>query len=193
MSFTDRLWNTIFNPDLAMRQLTAEKPLGQSLVLYIAVLTFIMIINQGVVALRPIEEALSLPAQYIWLLVCTGIILSLLGLFLGAGFLSLLSEIIYSRGNNMGLLVGLCFAVLPGLFGAVLQYVSMIIGLNWLGGTFSFISIIWVIVLQIIAVRAAFDLSTGQALIIYFSPFFILALTAIIFTGFILVSSLSLL
>lgn len=193
MSLTDYLWGTIFNPDTTMRQLVAEKPLGQGLTLYIAVLTIIMIINQGVDALRPIEEALSLPAQFIWLLGGIGIIFSLLILFLSAGFLSLLSEITYRRGNSLGLLVGLCFAILPGVFGPLLQYGLAIIGLNWLGVIFSTITMVWVVVLQIIAVRAAFNLSTGQALIIYFLPLLIFVITAIAVTSLILVSSLSIL
>lgn len=191
MSLTDRLWGTIFEPDAAMRQIVAEKPLGQGLVLYIAVFAMVMIINQGVEALRPIEEVLSLPAQFIWLLGGIGIIFSLLILFLGAGFLSLLSEIIYSRGNSTGLLVGLCFAALPGVFGPLLQYGCAIIGLSWLGVIFYIITMIWVVVLQILAVRAAFNLSTGQALIIYFLPLLIFITAAIAVTCLILVSSLS--
>lgn len=190
MSLIDRLWGTIFNPDTTLRQLVAEKPLGQGIILYITVLIIIMIINQGVDALRPIEEALNLPAQFIWLLGSIGIIFSLFILLLSAGFLSLLSEIIYKRGNSLGLLVGLCFAALPGVFGPLLQYGSALLGLNWLGVIFSIITLVWVVILQIIAIRAALSLNTGQAMVIYFLPLLIFAITAIAVTSLILVSSL---
>lgn len=193
MNLSDRLWNTIFHPDLAMRQLSAEKPWGQSLILYVVILTFMMIINQGSIDLRPIEEALRLPAQFVWLFGLAGIIFSLLILFLSAGFFSLLSEIIYKHGNSLGLLAALCFSLLPGLFGSVLQYGSTIIGLDWLGAMFSSLSMIWVMVLQVIAVRAALDLSTGQALVIYFAPLLMLVFAVILFITLIFVSALSLL
>ncbi len=193
MNLTDLLWNTMFHPHLAMQKLAAEKPWGTSLILYVAVLTCMMIINQGAFELRPIEEALRLPAQYFWLFGLAVILFSLMVLFLSAGFFSLFSEIAYKRGNSLGLLATLSFAVLPSLLGSVLLYATTILGLDWLGAIITSISMIWVLVLQVIAVRAALDLSTGQALVVYFSPIIILAFTMILFTALIFTSSLSLL
>ncbi|NLB52691.1 MAG: hypothetical protein GX808_07110 [Syntrophomonadaceae bacterium] len=182
MSLTDRLWGVIFNPVATMRQLTVQKPLGEGIFLYAAVLSIVMVINQGIDMLRPIEEVLSVPTNFIWLLLAMGIIFSLFLLLISAGFLSLISEIIYKRGNSLGLLVGFCFSILPGAFGPLLQYGSVLMGLSWLGVFFSIISMTWVVVLQIIAVKTALSLSTRQALFLYFSPLLLLAVIAITFT-----------
>lgn len=193
MNLTELLWNTIFHPHLAMQKLAAEKPWGLSLILYVAVLTCIMIINQGALALRPIEEALRLPAQYLWLFGLVVIVFSLMVLFLSAGFFSLFREIAYKRGNSLGLLSTLSFAVIPGLLGSVLQYATTILGLDWLGAIINSIIIFWVLVLQVIAVRASLDLSTGQALVVYFAPMLILAFIMTLFTVLIFTYSISLL
>ena len=172
-----------------MRQLAVEKPWGSSLILYLVAIVFIMIINQGILTLKPIGD---FPPQYTWLLGLTGIIFSLLILLVSAGFFSLFSEIIYKSGNSVGLLTALSFAILPGLLGAVLQYGSAIIGMEWLGAIISSISVIWVMILQVIAIKAALDLGTGQALLVYFAPVLVLTFAGILFIAFAMASSFAL-
>ena len=187
---TDHLWNTIFHPHLAMRQLADEKPWGSGLILYLGAVSFMMIINQGTLALKPIE---AFPWQHMWLLGLIGIIFSLLILLVSAGFFSLFSEIIYKRGNSLGLLTALSFAILPGLLGTVLNYGFVIMGMAWLGAIFSSLGVIWVLILQIMAIRAAMDLRTSQALLLYFTPLLIITFITVLFIAFALLSSLALL
>jgi len=181
MDLVDRIWGIFLKPAAALEHITAKKPVQEGLLLYTAVVTLTIIINQGIQMLEPIEEMLNIPASFLWLFLILGIIFSLLFLLATAGFLSLISEIVYKQGNSLGLLAGLCFAILPGALGALLQYGSLLLGIEWLGVLFSVITLIWVIVLQIMAVKTALGLSNGQALLIYFMPPLIIAVMIIAF------------
>lgn len=179
MDLTDRIWGVLFKPVPALQRITAERPVAQGLLIYIAVVALTIIINQGIQRFQPIEEMLNIPASFLWLFFILGIIFSLLFLLASAGFLSLVSEIIYKRGNSLGLLTGFCFAILPGALGALVQYGSLLLRIEWLGVLFSVIALLWAMVLQIIAVKTALNLSNGQALLIYFIPPLIIAVIII--------------
>ena len=122
-----------------------------------------MIVNRGIYVLEKVEEVLPIPSGFLWLGAFIGVIFPLIMLFILAGLYSLLGELIYKSGNATGLLAGLSFASLPGIFGPPLQYVALSLGLNSLSNLISFAITIWLLVLQVIAIREALRLSTNQA------------------------------
>lgn len=97
-----------------------------------------------------------------------------------AGFISLLAEWFCKRGNGLGLLIAFCFSLLPFVFGTPVHYALVLIGFPNLGAFFSLMAFIWVMVLQIIAIKAVLELETGPALSLYFSPVIFLLVVSVI-------------
>lgn len=188
MSFTDLIYGIIFSPAQTLRTISDNKPWAYGIVVFLVVMTFTMIVNRGIYVMEPVEQVLSIPSGFLWLGALIGIIFSLILLFIMAGLYSLLGEIIYQSGNGSGLLASLGFASLPGIFGPPLQYIAILADLNPLSMLISFAITIWLLVLQVIAIREALRLSTGQATFLFIIPLLI----TIIIVGGILVFALSL-
>jgi len=170
MSLIDTIYGILFDPVPTLRYLAREKPLLPGLLIYMAVFIFNLIINRGLTTLDSEIAGFIPDGNFIWAFAILGVILSFFILALTAGLLSLLSEIFYQRGNASGLLVCLCFAVIPGALGPPLQYGATLLGISWLGVTFSLLAVIWMLVLQVLSLREALELQTGQAILLFIMP-----------------------
>lgn len=185
MSFTDIIYGLIFSPSQTLRSISDNKPWAYGIVVFLVVMTFNMIVSRGIYAMEPVEEVLPIPSGFLWLGALVGIIFSLIMLFIMAGLYSLLGEIIYQSGNGSGLLASLSFASLPGIFGPPLQYVAILLGLSPLSMLISFGITVWLLVLQVIALREALQLSTSQATFLFIIP---LLITIILIGGILLLA-----
>ena len=194
MSLIDIIYGIFFEPVPTLQYLAREKPLLPGLLVYLVVFVFNLIINRGLTTLDS-EIAGFIPnANLMWVIAGLGVILSFFMLAITAGLFSLLSEIFYQRGNASGLLVCLSFAVIPGVLGPPLQYGATLLGISWLGVICSLLAVIWVLVLQVLSLREALELQTGQAILLFILPglfivflclgfIFVLASTVPQFTG----------
>lgn len=184
MSLIDIIYGIFFDPVPTLQYLAREKPLLPGLLVYLVVFIFNIVINQGRTTLDSEIAGFIPDGNFIWAFAALGVILSFFILALTAGLLSLLSEIFYQRGNASGLLVCLSFAVIPGVLGPPLQYGATLLGVSWLGVILSLLAIIWVIVLQVLSLREALEIQTGQAILLFILPgLFIIFLSL----GFILI------
>lgn len=183
MSLIDIIYGIFFDPVPTLRYLAREKPLLSGLLVYLVVFVFNLIINRGLTTLDSEIAGFIPDGNFIWIFAGLGVILSFFILALIAGLLSLLSEIFYQRGNASGLLVCLSFAVIPGVLGPPLQYGATLLGVSWLGIIFSLMAVIWVLVLQVLSLREALELQTGQAILLFILPglFIVLLLLGLIF------------
>ncbi len=194
MSLIDIIYGIFFEPVPTLQYLAREKPLLPGLLVYLVVFVFNLIINRGLTTLDS-EIASFIPnANLMWVIAGLGVVLSFFMLAITAGLFSLLSEIFYQRGNASGLLVCLSFAVIPGVLGPPLQYGATLLGISWLGVICSLLAVIWVLVLQVLSLREALELQTGQAILLFILPglfivflclgfIFVLASTVPQFTG----------
>ncbi|SHH07060.1 Yip1 domain-containing protein [Thermosyntropha lipolytica DSM 11003] len=186
MSFTEIVYGVLFQPVNTFRYLKEARPLGLSLLIWAAVIILSVVIGQGEAYVNNEIKSLGLPLQVAGMLNWVVGLFSFIMLFVMAGIYSLLADIIYGRNNAKGLLVCLALASLPGVLGSALSYVLALAGIKWLGMLFSLAAGMWVIVLQILALREALELTTSGALLIYFIPFivlFIFALLLIVLIG----------
>jgi len=78
--------------------------------------------------------------------------------------------LLFNKTNASGLLVCFSFAALPGILGPALYYSASIIGLPWLGITCSIVVGVWLLVLQILSLTEALDISVGQAIALFILP-----------------------
>ncbi|HBQ27272.1 MAG TPA: hypothetical protein DD791_12825 [Syntrophomonas sp.] len=183
MSLIDIIYGIFFDPVPTLKYLAREKPLVLGLLVYLVAFVFNLIINHGLTTLDSEIAGFIPDGNLIWVFAGMGIILSFFILALTAGLFSLLSEIFYQRGNASGLLVCLSFSVIPGVLGPPLQYGATLLGVSWLGVIFSLLAVIWVVVLQVLSLREALELQTGQAILLFILPglFIVLLLLGFIF------------
>lgn len=170
MNFTEIIYGILFEPVATLRYLAENKPLAQGLIVFLSVLIFNIIMGQGNAALGEEMQALALPFQLGWFINIVAGMLSFIMLFVIAAVFSLLGEIIYGKSNAVGLLVCFAFVSIPGVLGPALQYVSSLAGIEWLAVILSLTVGIWVLVLQVLALREALGINTGQAIIIFLLP-----------------------
>lgn len=170
MTLIEVIYGILFQPASTFGYLSREKPLKQGLIIFLIVALFNVLISQGIEAWGINNAIYSLPANFIWFAGLIGIIASIIMLFFMAGFWSLISEIIYGQANAKGLLVSLSFAYLPGVLGPPLQYAAMLIGIKTAAMFLPFLTWLWVLVLQVMALREALSLRNSQAILLFAIP-----------------------
>jgi len=125
------------------------------------------------------EETMLSPAASMTLSVVVGFI----GWVVTAGILHLVAKILGGKGVFTEMLVLMGFALLPNIFQAPIGLVVILSG----GLTGAFLSMvlggilaIWILILDIIAIREAHKFSTGRAIATLILPFAILIVLAFI-------------
>lgn len=188
MTILDILYGLIFQPQGTMRELARTRPLMPAFLIFLGVYGANLLLQE---ASRSVTQAGlgMLPAYLTWLLGSLGALASIVIWFVSAGIFSLLAELIYGYGNGKGVLACLGFAAFPGIFGPALYYASALLNMETLGLLLYALTMLWVIGLQLVAVREAFTLSTGQAVLIYFLP---VALTLVIMILLLIIGGMAL-
>lgn len=170
MTISESIYGIIFEPSATLRVLVQEKPYTRSLLLYTGVMLLGMLFQQAANVAGSEELFNRIPADALWIINAAGVIMSVVILFVSSGLLSLVSEMIYKKLNAGGILVAFCYASLPGVFGPTIQYAASLAGLEWLGILVAVLSVVWVLILQIIGLREALQVSTAQAILILVMP-----------------------
>lgn len=175
MTILDVLYGLIFQPQGTMRELARTRPLLTGLMVFLGVYLVNYLFQGASGQISPSAFGLTLLPRPFWLLGGLGAIMAVLMWFVSAGLFSLLGEVLYGYGNGKAVLTCLSFAVFPGVLGPALHYAAVMISLETIGALLYLLSMLWVMVLQVLAVREALTLTTGQAVLVYILP-----LTAII-------------
>lgn len=169
MTILDILYGLIFQPQATMRELARTRPLLSAFLVFLGVYGANLLLQQASRSINQFDLVM-LPISMTWLLGSLGALASIVVWFVSAGLFSLLGEIIYGYSNGRGILACLGFAAFPGIFGPALYYVSALLHLEPLGILLYALTMLWVVGLQVVAVREALTLTTGQAVLIYFLP-----------------------
>lgn len=168
MTLGEILYGVLFEPVDTFRYLGQEKPLARGLLIFILVYGLNFVVNQGIEAVSP--QGGLWKGELLWVYGILGGAIILFGLFLSAGILSLLGELCYGNGNGKGIMASIAFATFPGALGPPLHYLTILLNISWLGVLFSLLTTVWVMALQVVAVRESLRLNTGQAAFIYLLP-----------------------
>lgn len=185
MSLTEVIYGILFQPVNTFRYLKEAKPLGLSLVIFALVMVLGLIIGQGEASLNAEMTDLGLPASITWMINIIAAVFAFVMLFVMAGFYGLIAEIVYDKNNAKGLLVCMALSFLPALLGSAFSYVFVLASIKWLGTLFSLAAGIWVIVLQVLALREALELTTSGAIIVYLIPLLLMILLLVLLAGII--------
>jgi len=171
VTFTEIIYGIIFQPAPTLKYLSGNKPLILGLAAFSVAAVWNMIISLGMDNARGFSAAL--PEGYIGVYLFIGLLISLSVLGVSAAVYSLLGEIIYKQANGRGILTCLAFAFVPGVLGPPLQYATTLLNFSYLNFNISIFTFIWVVVLQIIGIREALVIQTGQALLVFVLPWLI--------------------
>ncbi|HEY3375762.1 MAG TPA: Yip1 family protein [Candidatus Aquicultor sp.] len=109
------------------------------------------------------------------------------------GFYHVIASMLKGKGDVLGLLAAIGFASIPQVFFVPFSLLDLI-GSTIIGVITSLIQLalaIWVIVLNIIAIRETYRFSTGRAAITFLAPVIILIIVAIILVVFIVAAVMS--
>ncbi|MGI6433899.1 MAG: YIP1 family protein [Syntrophomonadaceae bacterium] len=170
MTILDVLYGLIFQPQGTMCELARTRPLRTGLLVFLGVCMVNYLFQGASGQISPSAFGSNLLPLPFWLIGILGAITAVLMWFMSAGLFSLLGEVLYGYGNGKALLTCLSFAVFPGVLGPALHYAAVMINLKTVGVLLYLLSMLWVMVLQVLAVREALTLTTGQAILIYILP-----------------------
>ena len=175
----ETLTGMLTRPTSTIRSICQQRPIGWAIVVYLVVC---MVSGVSAIGLGFLEGA-GLPdfgpfsiAVYIpGMLVGTPII-GLLTLVVLAAICHGVASVLGGKGSYSGLFSGFAFAALPGIFSAPLTAISLPFGIigTILYGLGSIGLSLWVVVLDILALRENYVVSTGRAILILLLPAVIL-------------------
>ncbi|NPV90746.1 MAG: YIP1 family protein [Firmicutes bacterium] len=133
--------------------------------------------------LFPLLAAAAIPRAVVKLgmmMAVLGVLGSIIFLVAGAGIFNLLAEVLLrGKGNARGTLTGLALATLPTVFGA--PFLLMASLFSWpIINLVSLVLWAWTLVLKVMAIREATEISTARAIAVYLIPGVSMALLLLI-------------
>lgn len=168
--FLDWFYSVITRPAAALSEVAREKPAGWAFVVYLVTSFF------GIALSRSDMQGLGVVVSFT-IIIIVGTLLSAASIFLMTGLLHLFSRIFRGKGGYWNLFSAIGFAQFPAVFLPPVHLLGVILGRS--GGAFSDIFsiglLIWIFVLNVIALRESHKLSTGASVATY-----LLALIALV-------------
>ena len=165
------LYDVLVTPVSGLTRATQERPVGWALLVAVIACAIAVV----AIILNP-REGFSSMGRQPGLLASLAFVLPagacgmLIVLAVGAGFTHLAAILLGGRGSYVGMICGLCFATFPLAFFAPLALLHAIPGV---AGSFLYYTgfvglLLWIIVLQVFAIRQNYSFSTARAVGAYF-------------------------
>jgi hypothetical protein len=183
--FLDNVYGTLFKPGETLRNITQRQLVGQSLIILIlsgllpalartgqTVSDLNMLMPHGAMRTMPHEvySALGRMAPFFgFIAVIFSVVFRPLKQFLYAALFHLISGFAGGNGTARGLFAGLGFASLPAVFAAPVNVTTRLSGINFTT-PFNFLLFIWVVFLEVLAIRENNDFTTSKAVLVLVLP-----------------------
>ncbi|WP_028306484.1 Yip1 family protein [Desulfitibacter alkalitolerans] len=198
LSLVEILYGTVASPNETFARLVRKPPVIKSVLTVIVIYIFTWLLNLSHLKKAGFENLMveefgqisgQLLGNIFIVMGFLGIIFVLLTWFVISGSLNLWASLLGGRDNAKGLFALYGFAMLPGVFSEVLQTLINLLGLpgaiNWLIVIFTFI---WILYLQMIAIKTTQGLSTGLSLFAALTPILVMGLL-MIFTALLVLAA----
>ncbi len=176
----DLIYGVLFQPRTVFPRLAGRPPLGFALAVVLVTAAV-----QGFTTGQELAAQLDLPIGVADLRSGLAVLLGGVGLFswlLSAGLGAVFAELLGGQGSARTLLALLGLASLPALFGPVFATLGRLTG----SGLFDFLSLpvlVWLVILNVLAVRTAYRLSAGRAMAVLFGSGLALTVSAFLAVG----------
>lgn len=186
MAWYEMIYGTFFEPAETLKRISHEKQLGYGLAVVIVVYIFGFLFDLGMLrsSLPQIQELTSLSinaSNSYWFYGLIGLPVAILSWFIMSSIYAMLGSLICNRQNPEGIMSALAFSTLPALLSPPLQ----LIGRSFAWSAFPlFVGtgiMIWIVVLQVIGLREALEVDSGQAMAVWFVPLAVVFVVIIFF------------
>lgn len=186
--FFDNLYGVLFKPGETFREITRRRLVGQGLI--------VLILSGLLPVLAHMGQAVSdmswwmmpgggpgVPPELRDMLSRLGpvfgvaasmfaIVFRPVKQFLYTALLHFISGFAGGPGPAGGLFAGICYASLPGVFAAPVHILTRLSGINFTTPA-SIILLVWVAVLQVVAIRENNDFTTSKAVLVFMLPWLV--------------------
>lgn len=169
--FLELLYDVLFSPRAAMRQIAARRPVGQAL----AAFFLSVLIPAG--AIYFVLQAAG-AAKFAGTAILVATLGRLAAWFVGSAVLQLIAEFYGGQGTALGLFAAIGFAHLPGIFVVPLAVVAMLLPTGAsvvVLAAGSLLLMFWVLALTVIAIAGANGMGIAKAVLVLLTPLLVLA------------------
>lgn len=173
-TFFETLYDVLFQPRVAMRQIAAEKKIGQAVI----VVLFSIIIPMWAFYFGLKSSGIENAFVFFAAIQLVGTILMWI---VGSALWHLIAEFFGGEGTALGLLCGLGYAHLPRVFIVPLWVLAALLpagGRTFTMGLTGLAIAVWLLYLDITALKEAHNITTAKAVLVFLAP--VLVLFAII-------------
>ncbi len=164
--FLELLYDVIFSPAAAMRQIAARRPVGQA---FVAFLLSIVIPAGAIYFVLQATATGKFAGAFFAAAVCV----RLLMWFVGSAVLQLIAELFGGQGTAVGLFAAIGFAHLPFIFAVPLAVAGLLLPAGAAAMLFAagvLVLIFWVLALTVIAIQGVHGLSAAKAVLVLLTP-----------------------
>jgi hypothetical protein len=190
-------YGIVAQPVKTLREIARENPANAAFMIYLGVTVLNLLVSlsnrQSIQALEDLmlEANIRIPFSVI---IASSILISIISIFIITGLLHLLARSFKGDGGYWNLFSAYAFAGFPMIIGVPVNFISVFMGpaVSTLAGIINFGISIWVLILQIIAVRESHNLSTGTSIGVYLLHLVILVGGAILLVILMAVTMLAL-
>jgi hypothetical protein len=166
------LHGILTSPVKTLNEIAREKPANAAFLLYLGVSMLSVISSlynpQSMQAFEDLmrEANINIPFSVI---IAASLLIAIISIFVITGVLQLLARLFKGSGGYWNLFSAYAFANFPLIIGVPITFISGFLGTigDILAGVISLALSIWVLVLQVIAVRESHSLSTGASIGVY--------------------------
>lgn len=166
------LHGILTSPVKTLNEIAREKPANAAFLLYLGVSMLSVISSlynpQSMQAFEDLmrEANINIPFSVI---IAASLLIAIISIFVITGVLQLLARLFKGSGGYWNLFSAYAFANFPLIIGVPITFISGFLGTfgDILAGVISLTLSIWVLVLQVIAVRESHSLSTGASIGVY--------------------------
>ncbi|HSW36186.1 MAG TPA: Yip1 family protein [Candidatus Limnocylindrales bacterium] len=170
---TEWLFGVITRPVQTLRDVARAKPVGWAILVYLGVTALMMFVS--VFTDRSYDALAEMMSGYGFTYVITLVMMSgipfmiLISLFIQIAVLQLFAKLFGGKGGYWNLFSAYAFASFPLILGVPVSFIGSFTGIfgSILSGSVSIGLSLWMLVLQVIAVRESHNISTGASIGVY--------------------------
>lgn len=183
MRWYEMIYGVLAEPAATFRQMTEKKYVQGGLVLLMLLFLFSVTVDAGLARQLTNQSALwrewsRLPGSnnYYLFYILIGLPAYLACWFLSASVYGMIGSLITGKNNPQGLLASLAFAALPSFLLPVFHVITDAFQWRMLGIGLPMAVVLWLCVLQVMAIRESLQIENDRAIIIWIAPFIVIAL-----------------
>ncbi len=179
--FLEILYDVLFSPREAMRQIAARRLAGQ------AFGAFLLSVLVPAGAVYFVLQAFGV-AKFAGAALFVGAAARLVAWFVGAAVLQLIAEFYGGRGTAVGLFAAIGFAHLPGIFFVPLAVAALLLPVGAAAIVLAaggLVLVFWILSLVVIAIQGAHNLGAAKAVLVLLTPLLAAAAVAVAVAAFV--------